>query len=126
MDWIPGLSQAKSLFQVVCGDLEGARQTQENFLKQCPVVSQGTSLVQATILDDEEGALKTQKAFLKTMSGVADGIPAVGHVKGVIHYACGDKEGGDQAMKSSSRTVGKFHFRRIYSVIDGYCYKYIL
>ena len=35
-----------------------------------------------------------------------DGMPAVGHVKGGIHYACGDREGGDKAMKSASRTVG--------------------
>ena len=40
------------------------------------------------------------------MSNFADGIPVVGHVKGGIHYICGDKEGGDNAMKSSSRTVG--------------------
>ena len=40
------------------------------------------------------------------MSGVANGIPVLGHAKGVIHYAFGDKEGGDQAMKSSSRTIG--------------------
>jgi hypothetical protein len=29
------------------------------------------------------------------MSNFADGIPIVGHVKGAIHYTCGDKEGGD-------------------------------
>ncbi|RNA00135.1 hypothetical protein BpHYR1_048991, partial [Brachionus plicatilis] len=31
------------------------------------------------------------------MSGAADAIPIVGHVKGAIHYACGDNEGYDQA-----------------------------
>ena len=31
------------------------------------------------------------------MSDVVDGIPAVGHTKGVIHYTFGDKEGGDKA-----------------------------
>ena len=76
-----------------------------NFIKQCPVVSQVTSLVQA-VNGDEKGAQETQKAFLKTMGGVVDGVPVVGHVKGAIHYACGDTEGGDQAMKSSSRTIG--------------------
>ena len=107
MDWIPVLSQTKSLFQVICGDAEGAKQTQENFLKTCPVLSQGTSLVQL-IAGDPDGALETQKAFGKTVSGVVNGIPVVGHVKGAIHYACGDNEGGHQAMKSSSRTIGFF------------------
>lgn len=37
---------------------------------------------------------------------MADGIPGLGHAKGVMHYARGDKEGGDQAMKSASRTTG--------------------
>ena len=41
---------------------------------------------------------------LGLMNDVVDGIPAVGHAKGVIHYT--DKEGGDKAMKSASRTSG--------------------
>ena len=40
------------------------------------------------------------------MISVVDGVPAVGHVKGGIHYICGDKEGGDRVMKAASRTVG--------------------
>ena len=71
MDWVPILSQTKSLFQALCGDTEGAKQTQENFLKTCPVISQGTSLVQL-IAGDEEGALETQKAFGRTVSGVVN------------------------------------------------------
>lgn len=105
MDWIPILSQAKSVFQWICDDVEGAKQTQTNFLKTCPIVSQGTSIVQS-ISGDIEAALETQMAFGRTMSGVANGIPVVGHAKGFIHYACGDSEGGDQSMKSSSRTIG--------------------
>ena len=38
--------------------------------------------------------------------GVLNGVPVVGHIKGGIHYACGDKDGGDQAMKAASRTTG--------------------
>jgi hypothetical protein len=37
---------------------------------------------------------------------VIDGVPLVGHAKGGIHYALGDREGGDNAMKSASRTTG--------------------
>ena len=104
-DWLPIVSQIKSLVQVIGGDAEGARRTQENFSKQCPVVSQVRSAVEA-IGGDEEAARKTQMEFVHTVSGVADSLPIVGHVKGGIHYACGDTDGGDNAMKAASRTTG--------------------
>ncbi|PAV85736.1 hypothetical protein WR25_14784 isoform B [Diploscapter pachys] len=40
------------------------------------------------------------------MSDFADGFPVVGHIKGAIHYIARDKDGGDKAMKSASRTTG--------------------
>lgn len=46
------------------------------------------------------------KKLLSTASDVVDGVPGAGHIKGIIHYKCGDKAGGDQAMKSASRTIG--------------------
>ncbi|KAJ7351755.1 hypothetical protein OS493_035697 [Desmophyllum pertusum] len=48
----------------------------------------------------------TAKTALETASDMLDGLPVVGHVKGLIHYRLGDKEGGDKAMKAASRTVG--------------------
>lgn len=30
----------------------------------------------------------------------------MGHAKGAIHYAYGDKDAGDEAMKAASRTIG--------------------
>jgi len=42
----------------------------------------------------------------QTVYDVANNVPVVGHVKGAVHYVCGDKEGGDKAMKSASRTTG--------------------
>ncbi|CAF1157176.1 unnamed protein product [Didymodactylos carnosus] len=102
-DWIPGISQVKSLFQVACGDLKGAAKTQDNFIKQCPGVSQVTSVVQL-VTGDADGALETQKQCLGTLSRVADGVPVVGHAKGLIHYAAGDTQGGHRAMRSSTRT----------------------
>ncbi len=39
MDWIPGVSQLKSIVQLVCLDPEGAWETQKNFVKKCPGVS---------------------------------------------------------------------------------------
>ncbi len=68
-------------------------------------MSQITSAVQA-ICGDEKGAQETQLEFLRALGGVVDSVPIVGHLKGAIHYAQGDKFGGDNAMKSSSRSIG--------------------
>ena len=40
VDSTPGISQLKSVVQTATGDVEGALETQENFIKRCPVVSQ--------------------------------------------------------------------------------------
>ena len=105
MDAIPLLSQTKSLFQAVFFDFEGARRTQENFSRQCPVVSQVRSACELAT-GDSKAAIETQKQCLGFVNDVVNGIPAVGHVKGGIHYLCGDTDGGDKAMKSASRTTG--------------------
>ncbi|XP_060804225.1 uncharacterized protein LOC106139693 [Amyelois transitella] len=39
------------------------------------------------------------------LSNVLDSIPVVGHVKGVVHYAVGDTQGGNKAMYQSTRTT---------------------
>ncbi len=90
---------------MVTGDTKGAARTQSNFVKSCPVVSQVTWAVHK-LEGDDKAAEATNEAFLNTMSGVADGLPVVGHVKGALHYACGDVDGGNKAMLSASRTVG--------------------
>jgi hypothetical protein len=78
MDWIPIVYQFKSLVQVIAFDVKGARQTHENFLRQCPIVSQVTSAVQV-LSGDQEAARETQMAFLGTLSGVADFVPVFRH-----------------------------------------------
>ena len=44
-DSVPIVSQIKSLVQVASGDAEAAKETQENFIRLAPVVSQVNSLV---------------------------------------------------------------------------------
>jgi len=39
------------------------------------------------------------------MKSFADGFPVVSHVKGVVHYAIGNTEKGNNCMKSASRTT---------------------
>lgn len=63
-----------------------------------------TSTVQV-LAGDVDGAIETQKKCGEALLRTADGIPVVGHAKGVIHYACGDTDGGNKAMRSATRTT---------------------
>ena len=42
----------------------------------------------------------------ETLINLADSTPVVGHIKGGIHHALGDSEGGDRILKAASRTSG--------------------
>lgn len=53
-----------------------------------------------------EGALDTQIECGIALLRTADGIPVVGHLKGAYHYARGDRESGDVAMLTATRTMG--------------------
>jgi len=103
-DSVPVVSQTKSLVQAISGDTDGARRTQNNFSRQCPVVSQTRSLVEVT-MGDANAAAETQKQFVQGASDFADKLPVVGHIKGGIHYACGDRDGGDKAMMHATRSA---------------------
>lgn len=52
-----------------------------------------------------KSAKKTQKEQLKYLNGVVNGVPVVGHVKGFIHYALGDKKGCNHCMEAASRST---------------------
>ncbi|KAJ3113298.1 hypothetical protein HDU96_003567 [Phlyctochytrium bullatum] len=104
-DWIPVVSQVKSLIQAIAGDAKGALKTQQTFSQTCPVVSQIRSLVEATILGDPVAAAETQLKQLALLSSVADSIPVVGHVKGAVHYGLGDHPSGEHALKAASRSA---------------------
>ena len=103
-DSVPGISQLKSFCQVLGGDVEGAKRTQENFSRQCPVVSQCRSTVEATY--DPDAARITQEEFLnKTVLPTVEATPLVGHITGGIYYALGENEKADACMKAASRTA---------------------
>jgi len=105
MDWIPIVSQAKSALQAACGDKKGALRTQINFSRECPLVSQiRTSIEMAR--GDMVAAEKTVAAQVAMLSKLANGIPGVGHAKGLIHYAYEDAESGNKAMRAATRSTG--------------------
>ena len=48
---------------------------------------------------DVEEARKVQERFVRGMEPFVDGLPVVGHVKGGIHLALGEKEKGAQILE---------------------------
>lgn len=106
-DSIPVISQAKSLTQFAFGDAAAARATQNNFIynNTFPVLSQLGSLGYA-IAGENDKALDLQKKFADDMQRIVDSIPVAGHIKGGVHYALGENEEGDEAMKAASRSTG--------------------
>lgn len=106
LDFLPVASQIKSAIQAASGDLEGAKNTQENFSRQCPVISQARSFVEATALQNPEAARETQEQFLNGfIEPLADNTPVIGHIKGGIHMAVGDTKRGEEILKGASKTL---------------------
>ena len=84
---VPVMSQVKSLCQAIEGDMEGARETQIDFIRRCPVVSQLNSLGMAMVGDNEE-ALKIQEEFAEHNQEV----PVLGHGIAAGYAACGQMD----------------------------------
>ena len=102
---VPVVSQVKSLGQVASGNAEGARITQEEFSKLCPVISQTRSLVHS-LSGDQKQARQVQKEFGKNLNVAVDSVPVIGHIKGGVHYALGDSDGGSTAIKRATKPIG--------------------
>jgi len=98
------VSQIKSIIQLLFGQTSQALDTQINFVDSTPVLSQLKSLHEAFGQNDWIKAEKTQQKFLIVTSATIDGIPLVGHIKGLGHYFIGDAKRGHQAMKRADRT----------------------
>ncbi|MPC11181.1 hypothetical protein E2C01_003840 [Portunus trituberculatus] len=56
-------------------------------------------------MGDCERAHEIANSYLNAASSCVDGIPVVGHAKGIVHYAMGDKEKGHKSMEASTRNV---------------------
>jgi len=105
MDWMPILSQSKSLVQALAGDVEGALRTQVSFTRSCPLISQIRSLGEV-YMGRFNDAQQTQLESYMVLSRILDSIPVVGHMKGLMHYVCDDADGCAGAVRSATRTVG--------------------
>ena len=86
MDAIPVVSQFKSLWQAMTGDLQGASRTQELFSRKCVGVSQLRSLVEV-MCNQEDEALKTQLIFSSPGNLAGQGVMVVSAI--AAPYAVG-------------------------------------
>jgi hypothetical protein len=71
LNWIPVVSQLKSLGHAMLGDMESATATQVAFTKRCPIVAQLRSAVEASIYGDCEAAANTQHEFIAHLGDIA-------------------------------------------------------
>eukprot|EP01084_Bolivina_argentea_P137575 242298_1 len=98
-DTIPLISQIKSLLQLLFGQTSESLETQINFVDATPILSQLKSLYELFIDYSPIQAYKTQKRFLIITSATIEGIPIIGHIKGLGRYIIGDTKQGLTAMK---------------------------
>jgi len=69
VDWLPVVSQCRSVVQALAGDSLGALRTQERFSQMCPLVSQCRSLAES-MMGDNAAARRTQFEQLKMLRGL--------------------------------------------------------
>ncbi|CAF0961517.1 unnamed protein product [Adineta ricciae] len=99
LDFIPGVSQVKSLVHLAAGDEEGAKRTQDRFFTKTPIVAHCTAGV-AKVCGDHA----TAKQCWEGGNSSLNSLPVVGHTKGLLHYAVGDVKNGNKAMEMATST----------------------
>lgn len=106
VDAVPFVSQFKAVGHALDGDVGAAVQSQRNFTRRCPVVSQARSVVEAVTQGPEE-AIETQREFLNCASRAVDHVPLLGHAKGWLHLSLGDHERGQAALGTANASTRK-------------------
>lgn len=101
----------KASVQAVCGKGDEAKDTMKRFKEGNPAVLGVRACYH--MAKGGEGERDKGKALGKQglkntatiVEGVVNGIPVIGHAKGAYHYRRGNKDRGDSAMKSASRST---------------------
>lgn len=101
-DWVPAVSQIKSLVQLGCLDVKGARETQYNFFTQCPIVAH---VLGALILPFHEGMGRTAiKGGFVTLCDILDATPGTGYIMAVVYLMLCNRKRAKKAIVASCRT----------------------
>lgn len=105
VDMMPAISQLKSMVQWLAGDSDAAIQTQNHYINNGFGPSQLRSAY-FLVTGETKKAGEIQLTFLDNMEPLVDGLPVIGHAKGVYHLLTNDPEKGWQALKSSTSSIG--------------------
>ena len=102
-DWIPVVSQLRSVLEFIGQDSIGATSTHHQFLKRCPVVSQAAAGIGL------KGANSTiamaNSETLRVFSDLMDAVPIIGHLKSTVHLIKNDSEAALVSFLSSTRSA---------------------
>ncbi|XP_065846093.1 uncharacterized protein [Oscarella lobularis] len=83
--------------------LKAAGNSWVDYIEREPIAA-GINIVVRKRRGDEEGARRVSGKLAQSFEDLADGLPVVGHVKGIVHYSKGDREHGDKCMKDASKS----------------------
>lgn len=90
----------------VCGDDKAASEWAESAGKawkeytEINAIAAPINVVVQRSKGNRAEAERVADTYLNGISSVVDGVPVVGHVKGIVHYAMGDKENGHKSMQA--------------------------
>lgn len=130
VDWIPVVSQIKSLFKLIFGDPRGALKTQQNFIAKCPVVAHFVALEAYFLAGlcynpcfEKDCLMEFAERCLiggtRTACNIIDYVPVVGHVKGLFCYLLQDVDGANRAVICASRTLIVWCFSGATGILAG-------
>ena len=98
------LGPLKALHQVLYDDVDRAKQTIDEFTRTNPLIFP-VRVTYDLLIDGTDEATQTCKAFGGALDNMANSTPIVGHVKGAITVACGNKEKGTEILQQATRTT---------------------
>lgn len=105
-DAVPVVSQFKALALIASPeqeDTQSAVESQRNFLRRCPVVSQACSAYELVTRGPDE-ALEGQREFIRFASSSVDKVPGIGHMKAWAHKQMGDEDRAATAFAAAERS----------------------
>lgn len=85
--------------------MNSAEKSIEDYSERSPVAATIKTIGMVANDEDDEEIEEVWKKVGSSYVELADGVPVVGHVKGVVHYIAGDREKGDHCMKAASRSA---------------------
>lgn len=97
-------SPIKVTCQLATGDFEGARETTKDVIVTTPVISHVAAGV-VKLSGEDEAAAKLWNDSNRNLNSITNSIPVVGHAKGLVHYACQDPVGGQEAVQTANRST---------------------